>query len=88
MCTGLTRNADAVTFTDSRGRAHDLLEAKRVPLKAVASMVNRSYSWVRAAVATGALYPVIERNGSVIEVYVCAVDDWRARQVIGRRATL
>lgn len=83
-CPGLTRTKTAAIFTDSRGRAHDLIESKRVPLKAVASMVGKSYSWVRQSVGNGTLYPVLEIRGIVVSVYEVAIEDWRARQVIGR----
>lgn len=81
-CPGLDRAT--MIFTDAGGEAHDLIEALRLPLKLAAADAGRSVSWLRAAAKAGQVYPVRYERGRVVEVYACAVKDWKRRQVMGK----
>lgn len=84
-CPGLVKGEGRLTFRDATGNVTALLSAERISLKQVGPAMGKSYSYARQEIKQKRLYPVLVRNGRVVEVFACAVVDWKARQVLGRQ---
>lgn len=69
------------TFTDRTGAVHDLLNEPLLSVGEVALRLRRSKRWVRARVRSGELRPVIHGNKRDLQIFACALTDYRARQL-------
>jgi len=80
-CPNLDVGKGGVWWTDSLGRRHDLLAMPLLSLKQAAPLfgAGRSAPWLREEIAAGRVYPVLKTNQRMIEVYQCAIADWKAR---------
>jgi hypothetical protein len=78
-CIGLVAGAGVLTWTDSLGRKHDLLQARRISIGEAARKIGVSKSTVVRRIAAGDLYPVVRQSARLIEVYSIGVDDYVAR---------
>lgn len=83
-CPGLIRSSGRLAFHDAAGIETDLFTAGRLSLNDTARAMGKSYSYARMEIGRGRLYPVLLQNGRVMEVFACAVADWKARRVMRR----
>lgn len=87
-CPGLkvTRNA-GISWTDSTGTVHDLNGTRTLTIDEAADSHDLidvgfgSYDAARELINSGRLYPVFRKNARVVRVFVCALPDFRRRQL-------
>lgn len=81
-CRNLSITPGAVTWTDSTGARHDLLAERVLSPGEAARALDRSTSWVLRRVRRGEIYPVLRANARSLEIFACALADYRARRLI------
>lgn len=71
------------TFTDSAGNVHDLLTDRLYSLKEAAPLfgAGRSVRWLQREMELGNIRPVLRLNRKTVEVFACAITDWKLRQI-------
>lgn len=81
-CPRLSIKPGSVFFTDATGGVHDLLTDKLLSPGEAALRLNRSRSWILQQVRASQLYPVLRTNSRDVQIFACALVDYRARQLV------
>lgn len=81
-CPGLVAADGVLTWTDSLGRKHDLLQSRRISIGEAARKIGVSESTIMRRITDGQLYPVVRHSARLIEVYSVAVEDYVARATV------
>ncbi|MBW7893671.1 MAG: hypothetical protein H3C27_01055 [Opitutaceae bacterium] len=71
------------TFTDSAGQVHDLMTDRLYSMKEAAPLfgAGRSVRWLQREIERGNVRPILRASRKSVEIFACAVTDWRHRQI-------
>jgi hypothetical protein len=83
VCPGLTASQRGLFWKNSLGQEIDLSREPLLVPKDVATKMGKSTEWVRRKIRDGEIYPVIIHSDLFIEVYECAIQDYRTRSTLG-----